>query len=74
VISTASLVVAINSEGGFGMSRNSEEVPRCEDCPLPKKAEAKPKSLLGRLWYWHIKCGAQDGKPIKSPWHSKRLD
>jgi hypothetical protein len=37
------------------MSRNSEEKPRCEDCPFRKKAEAKPQSLLGRLWYWHIK-------------------
>lgn len=26
----------------------------CETCPLRAKAEAKPKSLVGRFWYWHI--------------------
>jgi len=31
----------------------SEKIPRCETCFLRKKAEAKPKSLLGRIWYWH---------------------
>ena len=27
----------------------------CEDCGLRKRAEAKPKSLVGRLWRWHTK-------------------
>jgi hypothetical protein len=27
--------------------------PRCENCPLRKKAEANPKTLLARLWKWH---------------------
>jgi hypothetical protein len=27
----------------------------CAECALRKKAEAKPKSLLGRFWFWHIK-------------------
>lgn len=55
------------------MSRNSEEKPRCEDCPLRKKAEAKPKSSLGRLCTG-ISSGVPDGKPIKSIWHGKKLD
>ena len=25
----------------------------CENCPMRKKAEAKPKSLMGRFWKWH---------------------
>ena len=25
----------------------------CENCPIRKRAEAKPKSLLARLWRWH---------------------
>ena len=37
------------------MSESAANKPRCEDCPIRAKAEAKPKSLLGRLWYWHIK-------------------
>jgi len=27
----------------------------CEDCGFRKKAEAKPKSFMGRFWRWHIK-------------------
>lgn len=27
----------------------------CENCPLRKKAEARPRSLIGRFWFWHIK-------------------
>ena len=30
-------------------------VPSCENCPIRAKAEAKPKSLIGRFWHWHIK-------------------
>ena len=26
----------------------------CEDCSLRAKYDAKPKSLIGRLWRWHI--------------------
>lgn len=26
---------------------------QCETCPIRKKAEAKPDSLLARLWRWH---------------------
>lgn len=32
-----------------------KEVPNCENCALRKRAEAKPKSLVGRFWHWHIK-------------------
>ncbi len=28
---------------------------RCENCPIRKKAEAKPNSLLARLWRWHTR-------------------
>ena len=30
-----------------------QEEPRCAECPLRRKAEARPKSLLGRFWRWH---------------------
>lgn len=35
---------------------SSETQPQevnCENCPLRAKAEARPKSLMGRLWKWH---------------------
>ena len=25
----------------------------CEACPLRRRAEEKPKSLVGRFWWWH---------------------
>jgi hypothetical protein len=25
----------------------------CETCPMRLKAEANPKSFMGRLWKWH---------------------
>ena len=25
----------------------------CENCQIRNRAEAKPKSLLARLWRWH---------------------
>ena len=25
----------------------------CETCPIRMKAEAKPKSLMARIWRWH---------------------
>ncbi len=28
---------------------------RCAECPLRKKAEARPRSLMGRFWHWHTK-------------------
>jgi hypothetical protein len=26
----------------------------CENCPIRKRAEQKPDSLLAKLWRWHI--------------------
>ena len=37
------------------MSEKQQDVPRCADCALRKRAEVKPKSVLGRIWFWHIK-------------------
>ena len=31
------------------------EIPRCENCLGRKKAEAKPRSILGILWRLHTK-------------------
>ena len=28
--------------------------PRCANCPLRAKYDAKPKSFAGRFWRWHI--------------------
>ena len=28
--------------------------PGCENCGLRAKYDAAPKSLLGRVWRWHI--------------------
>jgi hypothetical protein len=31
----------------------TEQKSNCEDCAIRKKAEAKPKSLIGILWKLH---------------------
>jgi hypothetical protein len=36
------------------MAGKTGEMPRCANCALRKRAEAKPRSLLGRFWTWHI--------------------
>ena len=28
---------------------------KCADCALRKKAEAKPNTLMARLWRWHTR-------------------
>ena len=28
--------------------------PQCENCKFKARYDAKPKSLLGRIWKWHI--------------------
>lgn len=32
---------------------SEDKKPRCEDCAIRKKAEAKPRSLLGIFWKLH---------------------
>ena len=32
-----------------------DDTPRCEHCPVRKKAEAKPRSILGFLWRLHTR-------------------
>ena len=32
----------------------SETVSNCDQCKLRAKYDKNPKSLLGRLWKWHI--------------------
>ena len=34
-------------------THSSEKTFGCETCPLRKKAEENPKSLMARLWRWH---------------------
>ncbi|MBN1691425.1 MAG: hypothetical protein JW901_10410 [Dehalococcoidia bacterium] len=26
---------------------------KCADCPMKKKAEANPRTLMSRIWKWH---------------------
>lgn len=34
----------------------------CSKCPMRKKFEDRPRSLFGRLWYWHTKiCPGWNG-------------
>ncbi len=35
------------------MSEDTQKKHRCEDCGMRRRAEAKPQSLLARLWRWH---------------------
>jgi hypothetical protein len=34
-------------------SPSAEKTYPCETCPMRKRAEANPKSLLAGLWRWH---------------------
>ena len=36
---------------------NTSKKYACEDCPIRKRAEQKPNSLLAKLWRWHITWG-----------------
>jgi len=35
------------------MSANETKTNPCETCPMRKRAEEKPKSLMARIWRWH---------------------
>jgi hypothetical protein len=35
------------------MSEKPENEISCENCPLRRRAEAKPNSIMARLWRWH---------------------
>ena len=35
------------------MSEHVQTVSKCADCPIRRKAEARPNSFLARLWRWH---------------------
>ncbi len=35
------------------MSEDATKTARCATCPIRRRAEAKPQSLLARLWRWH---------------------
>ena len=35
------------------MAETGEQKHNCEECPMRKRAEAKPKSLISRIWHWH---------------------
>lgn len=35
------------------MSEDQESEVRCATCPMRLRAEAKPRSLLARIWRWH---------------------
>ena len=46
--------VALVRENGRAQGHQREQNrSRCAHCAIRKWAEAKPDSLLGRLWYWH---------------------
>jgi len=31
----------------------AESKSSCENCPIRRRAEARPNSLMARLWRWH---------------------
>lgn len=35
------------------MSEKPETTYACETCPIRRRAQAKPRSLIARLWRWH---------------------
>lgn len=45
----------IEVKGKTEIEEKGNNVPRCMDCALRRRAEAKPESLLGRVWHWHLR-------------------
>jgi hypothetical protein len=43
----------VNENGRAQGHQREQNRSRCAHCAIRKWAEAKPDSLLGRLWYWH---------------------
>jgi hypothetical protein len=41
------------NNGEMQMAENSKSEFPCENCPMRKRAEANPKSLLAKIWRWH---------------------
>lgn len=37
------------------LTMSPDKTPRCETCPMRKRAEEKPKSILAVLWRFHTK-------------------
>jgi hypothetical protein len=35
------------------MTKNADAEPKCATCSFRLRAEAKPKSLIAKLWRWH---------------------
>jgi len=35
------------------MAEGASRTSRCATCPIRRKAEARPQSILARLWRWH---------------------
>jgi hypothetical protein len=35
------------------MAEDETRTSRCAQCPIRRRAEARPESLLARLWRWH---------------------
>ena len=36
------------------MSEEQEQAYACETCPMRARYDAKPTSVVGRFWRWHI--------------------
>lgn len=32
----------------------TDKAPNCETCPMRARYDRNPRSLLGRIWKWHI--------------------
>ena len=39
---------------GEGIGRRRSKMNRCEKCSFRARFDKNPRSLLGRLWKWHI--------------------
>ena len=37
------------------ITMSEDKKHRCEDCPIRKRAEAKPRSFIGIVWRLHTK-------------------
>jgi hypothetical protein len=48
---TAGGIVFCDSRGGEAMA---ESKIKCADCPMRARYDRNPKSIMGRIWKWHI--------------------
>jgi hypothetical protein len=49
------ILTAMLFAGESGCSKEKQVEAKCAECPMRARYEANPKSLISRIWKWHIR-------------------